>query len=42
MLFQSLMRLYNAGKLDEAAPEVAIAKGWIDEEQKEQIVEGGE
>lgn len=40
MLYQSILRLYRAGRLDENALDAAIANGWITAEQKEQILEG--
>lgn len=40
MLYQSILRLYRAGKLDENALDAAIAKGWITEGQKVKILEG--
>lgn len=37
-MFERLKRLYNAGKLDEAAIRAAVAKGWLTEEQAEEIL----
>lgn len=37
-MFERLKRLYNAGKLDDAAIYNAVAKGWITQEQAEQII----
>lgn len=37
-MFERLKRLYNAGKLDEAAIRNAVAKGWLTEEQAAEIL----
>ena len=37
-MFERLKRLYNAGKLDEAAIQAAVAKGWLTEAQAEEIL----
>lgn len=40
MMFETLKRLYGAGKLDEAGLERAVVKGWITEAQAEEILAG--
>jgi len=37
-LFETLKRLYKEGKLTEEGLNNAISKGWITEEQKQEIV----
>lgn len=37
-MYNTLKRLYQAGKLDEAGLESAVTKGWITEEQKKEIM----
>lgn len=37
-MFERLRRLYREGKIDEAGLESAVEKGWITEEQKNQII----
>lgn len=37
-MYNTLKRLYQAGKLDEAGLENAVTKGWITEEQKREIM----
>lgn len=37
-MFERLKRLYNAGKLDEAGIRNAVAKGWLTQEQAEEIL----
>lgn len=38
MMFDSLKRLYLAGKIDDAKLNVAVSKGWITAEQKLLII----
>lgn len=37
-MYNTLKRLYQSGKLDEAGLENAVTKGWITEEQKKEIM----
>lgn len=37
MIYQSLLRLYKAGKITSEQLDIAISKGWITEEQKAEI-----
>lgn len=37
-MFERLKRLYNAGQLDEAAIRNAVTKGWLTEEQANEIL----
>lgn len=37
-MFERLKRLYNEGKLDEAAIRTAVTKGWLTEEQAQEIL----
>lgn len=37
-MFERLRRLYREGKIDESGLESAVEKGWITEEQKNQIM----
>lgn len=37
-MFERLKRLYNLGKLDATGIQNAVAKGWITQEQAEQII----
>ena len=37
-MFERLKRLYNEGKLDEAAIRNAVEKGWLTEEQANKIL----
>lgn len=37
-MFERLKRLYNEGKIDAEALEKAVEKGWITEEQKNEII----
>ena len=37
-MFERLKRLYNAGKLDEQGILNAVAKGWITQEQAQEIL----
>ena len=37
-MFERLKRLYNAGLLDEAAIRNAVTKGWLTEEQANEIL----
>ena len=37
-MFERLKRLYNEGKIDEAAIRNAVTKGWLTEEQAEEIL----
>ena len=37
-MFERLKRLYNEGKLDEAAIRNAVTKGWLTEAQAEEIL----
>ena len=39
-MYNTLKRLYQAGKLDESGLEAAVAKGWITVEQKAEIMAG--
>ena len=39
-MFETIRRLYQAGKLTEAGVQAAAEKGWITLEQVRQIVEG--
>lgn len=39
-MFERLKRLYNEGKLTAEDLEKAVEKGWITEEQKEEIIAG--
>ena len=36
-MFERLKRLYNEGKIDAEALEKAVEKGWITEEQKNEL-----
>lgn len=36
-MFERLKRLYNEGRLSMAGLETAVARGWITEEQKQEI-----
>ncbi len=37
-MFERLNYLYKAGKLTDLQLDVAVSKGWISEDQKQQIV----
>lgn len=37
-MFERLKRLYNEGKIDVIGLQKAVDKGWITEEQKEEII----
>jgi len=37
-MFETLMRLYLEGKIDEVKLGIAVTKGWINEEQKQEIL----
>ena len=37
MMFERLKRLYDAGQLDETGIENAVKKGWITQEQADEI-----
>ena len=37
-MFERLKRLYDEGKLDEAAIQNAVAKGWLTEAQADEIL----
>jgi hypothetical protein len=37
-MFETLLRLYKEGKLSEQGLENAVIKGWITEEQKQEIM----
>lgn len=39
-MFNRLKRLYNQGRLTEAALERAVTLGWITEEEKQEIIDG--
>lgn len=39
-MFETIRRLYQAGKLTAAGVEAAAVKGWITPEQAREIVEG--
>ena len=39
-MFETIRRLYQAGKLTAAGVEAAAVKGWITQEQAQEIVEG--
>lgn len=39
-MFETIRRLYQAGKLTAAGVEAAAVKGWITQEQVREIVEG--
>lgn len=38
-MFETLNRLYRAGSIEAAQLENAVAKGWITEEEKHEILE---
>lgn len=38
-MYERLKRLYHEGKIDEQGLENAVAKGWITEDQRVQIIE---
>lgn len=37
-MYYTLLRLYNEGRLTEKGLSNAVAKGWITEEQKQEII----
>lgn len=37
-MYYTLLRLYNEGRLTDAQLNNAVKKGWITEEQKEEII----
>lgn len=37
-MFSTLKRLYESGQLNEQGLDNAVAKGWITEEQKQEII----
>lgn len=37
-MFERLNYLYGIGKLTETQVEIAVSKGWITEEQKQEII----
>ena len=39
-MFETLLRLYKAGKISESGLEKAVEKGWISKEQKNIIIGG--
>lgn len=39
-MFETIRRLYQAGRLTEAGVQAAAAKGWITQEQVREIVGG--
>lgn len=41
-MYEKLKKLYEAGKIDENGIRNAVAKGWITEEQAEEIINGGQ
>lgn len=41
-MFETLNRLYHAGSIEVAQLENAVAKGWITEEEKQEISGGKE
>ena len=41
-MFETLQRLYSEGKLTLEGLKNAVTKGWITEEQKQEIVEGSD
>ena len=38
MMYERLLALYLSGRIDEVALSTAVAKNWITEEQREQII----
>lgn len=38
-MYETLMRLYNEGRLPEVGLSNAVTKGWITEEQKKEIID---
>lgn len=40
-MFENIKRLYNEGKLSDDGLIKAIDKGWITEEERDLIIEGG-
>ena len=38
MMFETLKRLYGVGKIGEVGLSIAVSKGWITVEQKEEIM----
>ena len=40
-MFETLNRLYHTGSIEEAQLENAVAKGWITEEEMQEILGGG-
>ena len=41
-MYERLKRLYNEGKIDEEGLQRAVDKGWITEEQREEIIRSNE
>ena len=41
-MFETLNRLYHAGSIEEAQLENAVTKGWITEEEMQEILGGKE
>lgn len=39
-MFETIQRLYQSGKLTQAGVEAAATKGWITQEQAQEIVGG--
>lgn len=39
-MYERLYRLYKAGKITETGLRAAVTKGWITEEEYEQIISG--
>lgn len=39
-MYERLKYLYGAGRLNEAGLEIAVSKGWITPEQKNEIISG--
>jgi hypothetical protein len=37
-MFERLLALYKAGKIDEVSLDIAVNKRWITEEEKQQII----
>lgn len=37
-MFETLLRLYQEGKMTEQGLDNAVAKGWITEEQKQEVI----
>ena len=41
-MYERIKRLYSEGRLDEAGVQNAVTRGWITQEQADEIINGGD